>query len=167
MILSEEIKEDEVELETFEATNNFFSTSIAIQLGLEISKCRPFGVTLGTGTKVFRDGICEQLTLSVQGIDIFEDFFALELGKVGVILGVQWPEKLGNVVINWKTQAMQFQWEGSEVTLKGDPSLKCSKISMKRLRKTLNAEGGCVLIECHGLSVPDGDNDIFVPLFYN
>lgn len=122
-------------------------------------------VTLGAGTEVFGDGICKRLTLTIQGIDICDDFYALELGKLGVILGVQWLEKLGNVVVNWKTQVMRFQWEGREVTLKGDPSLKCSRISLKKLRKTLKAGISGVLIECNGLSVSDIESDMSIPSF--
>lgn len=33
-----------------------------------------------------------------------------------MILGVQWLEKLGTVVINWKSQVMQFKIGGNTVS---------------------------------------------------
>ena len=86
------------------ATSNFIPTSVARRLGLPCTDCKPFGATLGTGTKVYGEGICRQVCLSLQGVGIVEDFFSLELGSLDVILGVQWLEKLGTVTINWKTQ---------------------------------------------------------------
>lgn len=67
--------------------------------------------------EVFGDGICRQVKVTVQGMELCDDFFALELGSLDVILGVQWLEKLGNIIINWKTQTMSFEWKGREVLL--------------------------------------------------
>ena len=80
------------------ATSNI-STSVARRLGFPCTDYKPFGVTLGTGTKVYGEGICRQVYLSSQGVEIVEDFFYLELGSLDVILGVQWLEKLGTFTI--------------------------------------------------------------------
>lgn len=109
-------------------TSNFISTSVARRLGLVCTDCKPFGVTLGTGAKVYGDGICRQIRLSLQGIDIVEDFFSLELGSLDVILGVQWLEKLGTVIINWKPQEMKFTFGDRNCALYGDPYLRCSQV---------------------------------------
>lgn len=60
-------------------------------------------------------------------------------------------EQLGKVVVNWKTQSMNFVWRGNEVTLIGNPSLTCSQISLKVLLKTIHAVVGGILVECMGL----------------
>lgn len=70
------------------ATNNFVSSSTAKRLGQEISKCKPFEVTLGAGSEVFREGICRRVPLWVQGMKFFDEFFVLELGTLDFILGV-------------------------------------------------------------------------------
>ena len=118
---------------------------------LEISLRKAFGVTLGTGLEVFGDGIYAKLRLTLQGIEICDRFFALELGSLDIILGVQWLEKLGTVTVKWKNQIMRFLWEGQPVTLMGDASLQCSKIPLKTMVKTLRAEKHGILIECNGL----------------
>ena len=65
------------------------SPSVARRLDLEISPCKPFAVALGTRLEVFGDGICRNVVLTLQGITVFDHFFALELGSVDVILRVQ------------------------------------------------------------------------------
>ena len=106
-----------------------------------------------------------------------QDFLSLELGNSDVILGIQWLETLGSVRTNWKTQTMQFKWEGRPVMLVGDPSLKRSKISLKTMIKELNKEVGGILVEYNGIknclkeapipdlkSLFDEYDDIFQPL---
>lgn len=66
------------------ASSNFISTSVAQQLGLPLSTYAPFGVTLGTGMKVFGDGICKNVKIKVQGLKICDDFFPLELGSLDI-----------------------------------------------------------------------------------
>lgn len=147
------------------ASNNFISTSTARKLGLEIAKCKQFGVTLGTETEVFGDGICRRLSLWVQGMEICDNFFALKLGSLDVILGVQWLEKLGNVVVIWKNQTMTFNWECRNVILKGDPALRCSKISLKKLTKVLKQEKRGILIECNGIQETGDHGTPIIPSF--
>lgn len=147
------------------ATSNFVSTSLIHTLGKKLSECTAFGVTLGTGMKVYGDGVCKGLTLELQGITISDDFFALELGNLDVILGIQWLEKLGNMITNWRNQTMKFKWEGKEVELRGNPALKCSKISVKHLLKTMKTDELGVLIECNGLSPSETITDINIPTF--
>lgn len=60
---------------------------------------------------------------------------------------MQWLEKLGEVVTNWKKQLMKFYWEGMEHTLKGDPSLERSIMSLKAVRKAWGKENQVVLVE--------------------
>lgn len=74
------------------------------------------------------------------GVVIQEDFLPLTLGTSDVILGVQWLEKLGNIVTNWKSKVMQFDWGDNTVTLVCDPSLVRSKISLKAMLRTLMKE---------------------------
>lgn len=38
-------------------------------------------------------------------------------------MGMQWLEKLGLVITNWKLQVVHFEWEGKKVMLKGNPAL--------------------------------------------
>ena len=106
------------------ATNNFISVTAVNRLQLESTKGDRYGVTLGNGEKIYGKGKCQKLLMTVQRIEIVEDYLILGLENSDVILGMQWLEKLGEVVTSWKKQMMKFHWEGVECTLKGDPSLE-------------------------------------------
>lgn len=92
---------------------------------------------MGTGESVKGYGECQGLRLQLQGLEILEDFLPLKLGNSDLILGVQWLEKLGPVTTNWKTQIMKFQINGVPATLKGDPSLDRSKVTLKNMLRTM------------------------------
>lgn len=47
-------------------------------------------VLLATGLQVSGVGICREVKCQLQGLDFTMDFISFELGKVDVVLGVQW-----------------------------------------------------------------------------
>ena len=47
-----------------------------------------FGVHMGTGLSVKGEGICKGVVLQLQNIEIVQDFLPLQLGSVGIILGM-------------------------------------------------------------------------------
>lgn len=106
------------------ATHNFVSLKAVEKLRIPVTESGGFGVSLGNGEAVEGTGICKGITVVLAGgVVVKEDFLPLKLGNSDLILGVQWLEKLGPVVTNWKSQVMKFQLGGSTVTLQGDPSL--------------------------------------------
>ena len=113
-------------------------------------------MTLGTGDTVQGEGVCKGVVLDLQGVTIVEDFLILPLGSSNVILGIQWLEKLGTISTNWKTQTLKFQLDGTTITLKGDPYLGRTGISLKAMVKTLQKEGQGYLLE---LSQLEGERE--------
>lgn len=64
-----------------------------------------------------------------------------------MILGVQWLETLGTIVVNWKSQMMEFEFEGKKkVKFTGD-STSHSRISLQAMIRSLQNEGGGVWVE--------------------
>lgn len=61
-----------------------------------------FGVSLGNGEDVRGEGVCKEVKLKLNEIEIQEDFLPLELGNSDVILSIQLLEKLGPMTTNWK-----------------------------------------------------------------
>lgn len=123
------------------ATHNFVSLEKVCELKIPVTQSGEFGVSLGNGEAIRGQGVCKGVVVQLDGgVVIEEDFLPLQLGTTNVILGVQWLEKLGNVVTNWKSQVMQFDLGDNTVTLVGDPSLVRSKISLKAMLKTIRKE---------------------------
>lgn len=134
------------------ATHNFVSLKAIKSLKIPVSESVGYGVALGNGEAVRGKGVCKGMKLALDGgVVVDDDFLPLELGNSDVILGVQWLEKLGVVTTNWKTQEMRFQDNGQIFTLKGDPSLSRSQISLKAMLRVLKKEGNGILVELNQL----------------
>ena len=93
-----------------------------------------------------------------------EEFLPLGLGSSDVILGIQWLKTLGMTYTNWKTQVMKFRLGSEIITLRGDPSLGKTLVSLKAMMRTIKHEGAGILMELNrleGLSEESSE----VPLF--
>nr|QIA97942.1 hypothetical protein AP_R.00g000396-v1.0.a3 [Amaranthus palmeri] len=112
----------------------------------ELRPLEPFGVMLGNGEQIKKAGICQKLSVEIQGIVIVDDFLLLELGNTDMILGLQWLERLGEITVNWREQIMRFLWEETMVELRGDPSLGHSQVSLKAIMRTVRKEKQGLLI---------------------
>lgn len=67
------------------------------------------------------------------------------------VIGVHWPEQLDPVTTNWKQQNTEFQVGGVKVKLQGDSVLGMTKISLKTTLRTLQKEGGRIMVELNQL----------------
>lgn len=79
------------------ASHNFISMDVVTELGLPRVGTTGYGVLMGTGLTVKGEGMCKGVVLTLQNIEIVEDFLRLELGSADVILGMQWLETLGGI----------------------------------------------------------------------
>ncbi|KAL5542906.1 hypothetical protein UlMin_010616 [Ulmus minor] len=120
------------------ATHNFISLDLVSKIQIPIVKTGAYGVTMGTGAAVRGEGLY-----------IVDEFLPLGLGSSEAILGVQWLETLGMTRTNWKTQVMKFMLGNESVTLRGDPSLGKTLVSLKAMMRTIKHEGAGILMECN------------------
>ena len=125
------------------------------KLGLLLEETSGYGVLMGTWLAVKGTDICRSVSLTLQNIEIIEDFLPLELGSAHVILGMQWLESLGGMHVNWKTLSMQFQVGGVAVRLQGDPTLSLSLVSLKMMWKALRECREGVLIKLGNIELLD------------
>ncbi|XP_048613411.1 uncharacterized protein LOC125587240 [Brassica napus] len=125
-------------LEEFDAETEVVEEHQGAQLKLhhDIS----LNVLLGTGIQVSGLGVCEAVSLQLQGLQFTSDFVALELGGVDVVLGIQWLRTLGKCEVDWEKHEMRFQHEGQLVTLVGDVGVYNTRVSLKSLISTTPAE---------------------------
>lgn len=129
------------------ATHNFISPEIIAKFKIPVDPTEEFGVTLGTGETRVGTGRCKNVEVDLGAMQICENFLPLELGHSDIILGVEWLAKLGTVSTNWKTPLMQFNWHGSKVILRGDPSLERSLVTLKSMMKVIRKSKGGILVE--------------------
>jgi len=129
------------------ATHNFISTEIVERKKIRVAKTKEYLIKLGLGEKVNGMGVCQQVEVNVQGVLVREDFLPIPLGNSDVILGIQWLETLGNTCVNWKEQVMKFTVVDRTVTLREDPSLGRSLVSLKSMSRIIHQEGQAILVE--------------------
>lgn len=77
-----------------EATYNFISERLVNELQIPVKKPQ-FSVILGNGRKVKGMGRCEGVVLNLQGVVVYQDFLPFALGRVDIILRVDWLHRLG------------------------------------------------------------------------
>ena len=94
----------------------------------------------------------------------YGEFLPLELGHSDVILGIEWLAKLGTISTDWKTPLMQFNWKGSKVMLRGDPSLERSLVILESIMKDIQKMGGGMLIVLASIEQDDGDKQLELPM---
>lgn len=123
------------------ATHNFISPALLTRAHLKTSTSPGLEIVLGTGVSVQSSGVCENVEVMIQGAKFTTSFIVLELGKVDVILGVQWLRTLGKCEIDWEKHEYSFWHEGKQVTLVGDPSLHAPQSSLKTMQPEAEIPG--------------------------
>lgn len=74
-----------------------------------VTETKCFGVSVGNGQVITGKEKCSGLTLSIQGIEIVEEFLLFELGTTDVVLGYSWLATLGETRINWGLHRLSFK----------------------------------------------------------
>lgn len=54
--------------------------------------------------------ICKEVKLTLDNLQVVEDFLPLELRSSDVILGMKWLASVRKMNVNWKTLIMKFQY---------------------------------------------------------
>lgn len=138
------------------ASHNFVSTDLVQKLGLSRTETLGYGVVMGMGLAVQSAGICKGVCLSLQNMEVIEDFLPLDLGSSDVILGMKWFSTLGQTKVDWKALTKRFQVAGTTITLQGDPSLSRIVVTLKAMMKAFKNGGGGMLLELGSMGVELG-----------
>ncbi|XP_061347982.1 uncharacterized protein LOC133293431 [Gastrolobium bilobum] len=123
------------------ASSNFIGRGTAERLGLVVTETQTYNVEVGDGHKVCCQGVCKEVTISLQGTMIVQDLYIFDLGSTDVVLGLEWLTQLGEIKANFKDLTLKFMIQDREITIKGDPSLFRSEASLKSVVKALHDHG--------------------------
>ncbi|KAA0034007.1 Ty3/gypsy retrotransposon protein [Cucumis melo var. makuwa] len=96
------------------------------------------------------------------GLTVVDDFLSLELGNLDMVLGMQWLQKQGAMMVDWKDLAMTFTVGGAKVVLKGDLSLTKMEVSLKMLMKQWHPEDRGFLVDFRSMGVSRTDRQLTV-----
>ncbi|WVZ12616.1 hypothetical protein V8G54_017146 [Vigna mungo] len=117
------------------ASHNFIDRRVVEELQMTVTKTQPYMVSLGDGQKKRISGCCEGVKLELGEAQLIERFYLFELGGVEIILGVEWLQRLGEVMVDWGKLKMMYKEGGREVTVRGDPTLERKVVGPRVLMK--------------------------------
>ena len=132
-------------------------------MGLPVTSANSFRVYIGNGDYLNCDSKCAEVKLCLQGHRFNIDLFILPIQGADVVLGIQWLELLGSVITNYKMLTMDFQWNGKEVHLMGEPQVSDELLMGKQLMKLSKAQNIASLF--HLKSVENEDSNTHVPAY--
>ena len=145
------------------ATHNFISTALVQKLQISLMPTLSYGMVMGTGISVEAQGICKNVVVSFSGLDIVEQFLPFDLGGLDQILGMQWLNTLGPMIVHWKNLTMKFKMGGVRVTLQGDPSLTRALVSLKLMEREVRRQGEVLWVELGSVEMGKGPTEEEIP----
>ncbi|GKA61760.1 putative nucleotidyltransferase, ribonuclease H [Tanacetum coccineum] len=100
------------------STHNFLDVYMAKKLGCKITEIDPLQVSVVDGNKITSRSMCTNFSWLLNGERFSTDVMLLPLGGCEMVLEVQWLATLGDIMWNFTSLKMQFQYEGRHVALR-------------------------------------------------
>ncbi|GKD41012.1 hypothetical protein Tco_1261219, partial [Tanacetum coccineum] len=82
---------------------------------------------------------------------IVDDLYMLPMKRPGIVLGIQWLQKLREVTHDYAEQTMKSTLINKEYSLQGDESLRMKQIILHRIQELLETEDVYGVNELHNL----------------
>lgn len=96
------------------SSHNFIHPALVQALGLKTINVDPMKVIVANGGTLQTTSICPQFTWKMQGHTFLTDMLLLPIGGCEVVLGIQWLSTLGDILCNFNSLRMEFQYEGKK-----------------------------------------------------
>ncbi|TXG71290.1 hypothetical protein EZV62_006225 [Acer yangbiense] len=100
-------------------THNFLDPETAKFTGIKIESTNLLWVTVGGGGKISSQARCLAFTWTVQGTSFTTEMRLLKLGGCDAVLGMQWLQEIGPVLLDAKLLTMGFKQGQHWITLQG------------------------------------------------
>jgi len=114
------------------ASHNFISSVLVQNLDLQFKPKSSFTVKVGDGRKILCLGVCSQLTITLQRLQVQQDFYVFDLGNVDIVLGMEWLAQLGEFRANFGDLILKVPTSSGFHVLQGDPTLSRAPTSLKK-----------------------------------
>ncbi|OIS96815.1 hypothetical protein A4A49_20822 [Nicotiana attenuata] len=89
---------------------------------------------VGRGHRLSCDGVCRQVSLSIQGCNITMDFYVLPLHRSDLVIGVSWLETFGPVVTDYCARVFEFTLNNHRFTWQGDLPTDIQHVQLHSIR---------------------------------
>ena len=101
------------------STHNFVNVNLAKVFNLFIRLVPNMKVMVADGKKIDNVGKCHKVKLQMQEYNLESNFFAVPIGGVDVVLGIQWLQTLGTYSANHQEHFIEFHVFGKTHKLYG------------------------------------------------
>ncbi|MCI29720.1 RNA-directed DNA polymerase (Reverse transcriptase), partial [Trifolium medium] len=101
------------------ATHNFITKPLVSKLGWKVEMTPDFRIKLGDGFQTITRGKCTQVVFQSGEVRSEIEAYLFDLEGLDMVLGMSWLKSLGDMVVNWRKQTMEFWHEKKWVMLKG------------------------------------------------
>ncbi|XP_061347791.1 uncharacterized protein LOC133293270 [Gastrolobium bilobum] len=115
------------------STHNFVQPRVVAELQLPILNDRQFDVMVGNGQVLKCEGFCSAVPVQIQQHVFLMDCYVLPIQGADIVLGVQWLQLLGPILLDYQKLSMEFSWGGESIKLQGDQHT--TSISFNQFRK--------------------------------
>ncbi|KAJ4750063.1 polyprotein [Rhynchospora pubera] len=99
------------------STHSFVNPAVLQNQNFNISKNTPMAVVVANGNKMITEAVCNALKFSIQGHDFERDMRVLDVKGYDVILGLDWLNEMGPMMIDWNKGSIKFKRGNKEVKL--------------------------------------------------
>ncbi|KAF1866680.1 hypothetical protein Lal_00018064 [Lupinus albus] len=83
------------------ASRKFISREWVDSLQLKVEETHSYVLEVGDGHNVRCNGKCAQLKLSMQQLEVIQDFYVFVLKRMDIVLGLKWLESLREVKVDF------------------------------------------------------------------
>lgn len=130
------------------SSHNYLQPRVANYFHLPVDRATHFTVAVGNGEKIQSEGTCRNISFDMQGTNFEADFHILESSDADTVLGVQWLERLGKIVTDYKKLTMEFEHKGQPILLARNQSASIQPVTHHQLMRLqqVDAVSECFLL---------------------
>ena len=94
------------------STHNSINRKVTEQLNYFPYLVKKFQVMIANGESLSYHGKCHNVKIIMRDYNLTTTMYVIPIGRVDVVLGVQWLETLGHIIMNLKNYFMRFKLNG-------------------------------------------------------
>lgn len=128
-------------------THNFIDSSKAVKLDCKIETIPPMWVKVAGGGQLQSNTIIRIFIWKMQGSKFAADVMLLPLSGSDLVLGIQWFASFGPILWEFKNLAMEFQYKGRKVKLRGASGKKLKGLQSAKLDKLMTCTGEISMLQ--------------------
>ena len=118
---------------------------------------------MGNGEIISCNGICRQVSITLNNLVIKVDFYPFELGNVDAVLEVKWLASLDTVQANWNHMFLKFQHGGKWFKIQGETRPLMDAVSLRVMSKMMRADAPMFFCQLAAKQTVASDSRVLQP----